>query len=743
MGNTTITGKHYLSVIFKWWWLLVLLPLLAIAAAFVALNGQPRVYQSEAQVMVGPGVASANPDYNTLRASEHLLETYHQITSTDAFSQSVINDVGLGQMSPSDFQSMIDVRPDPNSLTLTVVASAKTSKLAADIANSVVQNLYRMSPDYPGNPAAVSRQQSQAQLDQLNSTIQDTQARISALQQEVQQLTQQDPATNRAINQSLTNAENQIDTLEAQYQAASTVADQERQGNAILQALTLNTFDRINQLQTTLNNTGQDTRNLVIEQIAAEKDHLANLQKALSDNQQAVEGMALSDYINQTQTNITNLEANLSRYYDVNTKRLLNDQINSERTRLVNAESIASTRQSNVLTQLSDERQRLSAIRMLPISQNNYLTDQITQERNRLASLENTHASLATTLSSPWTNQIQISQPATEPLQAPSNLRLFLLIAAIAGAALALALIIVFAYFDRSYETAEDLEQALGVPSFGVVPKPVALWNRKLTPEEELVVKYQPNSQAAEDYRIVAARLSSQLKLLKFDQNQARRSTVLMISGLNSDAITGQIGANLGILLAETGQQIMLVDANLNHPFIASALGIPENNGLVTALSSHNGEMEPVRLPENRGLSIMPIDPTPENLFGMFASPRFSQFLEGLKQQASLILIAAPPLTSGAEAFILASQVNGILLVLPEGNPDRKQVEEVIKNRETYSWKILGTVAMERQRSWAAVNTPAATPHHSASNGQKIIEFEHALEARGVNRRNGNQNSHS
>ncbi len=704
MNSSSNLGKRYMLVIFKWWWLLVLLPLIAGGITYLNVKDQPHIYQAEAQLLIGPGIDSPDPDYNTLRASGQVLQTYKEMVSTDTFLQDVIHDVGMGEMLPSTLLEMIDVRADPNSLILTVTAQAGTPKQAVDIANSVAKNLVRLSPANPGNPAAISREQNKAQADQLDGTIQETQARINTLDQQLQQLSQQDPAVNSAINERLTSAEHRVDFLEAQYQSATDVAAQEQQGIAMLQELIQKTYLRIQQLEASLVGTNPNMQNLVLEQISAEKDHLSNLQKAISENQQTIEGASLDIYIQNTQTNIANLEAKFNSLlpYDINNKRLINDQIDSERTRLVNAGKMAIARQEEVFNQLADERKRLFALRMLPVAQRDYLSGVISQERNRLTSLEQTHAGLVEALFQPWTNQVKITQPASTSTRVPSNMRLYILVAIIAGFALALAIVITLGYFDHSFQTASELEQAISVTSLGMIQESHSLFKRKVAPEEQLPAQYMPDSVTARDYRLLAARLSSKLHGLEIENRPAKNHRpaciTLMICGLYSDEGTSQIAANLGIVLAQTEQRVLLVEAGMKDSWIAGAFGIPNDAGLAAALSNGALTVQPMPSPTQKNLLLMSGGPIPPDPFGLIASPLLPALLEDWKKQVSLILIAASPLMSSAEAFILASQVDGIVLNTATEKTKPAQAEEFVKNRATYLWKILGSVTVVQQR---------------------------------------------
>lgn len=705
MSSSTSPEKRYTLVIRKWWWLLLLLPLLAGMVTYIVFRNQPDTYQAETQLVIGPGVDSPDPDYNTLRASGQLLQTYKGIVSTDTFLQSVLTDLKLEDLSVDDLRNMIDVQADTNSLTLTISVTSPTPRRAVDIANSIANNLFNLSPANPSNPAAISREQSKTQADQLSVTVQETQNRITVLEAELEKLNLLDPAVNTAINDKLAKAENQLAGLETQYQSAKDVTAQDQLGNLVLQSMIESTMERIQQLDASVTSASPSVQHLVLEQVSSEKDHLSRLQKALSDNQQMIEGLQLDVYIQNEQQSITDLQAKLSLYYDVTNKRFINDQITEARTRLENAGKIASVRQQQVFDQLAEERRRVSSMRSMPVSERDYLSQLISDERDRLTSLQQTHAGLVEAFYKPWTNQVKITQSASTATPVPSNLRLAILAALIGGLALALAAVISIGYFDNSFQTIEDLEQAIGVPSLGALHKDSAFLVRGASPEQQLVTRNMPVSAGAEEYRLLAARLTSQLHKVNQAPGQA---VTLMISGLNSDENAGQVASNLGIVLAQTGQSVLLIDANMKYPALSRLFKLPDETGLTTILSNPEGKTQLKLLTVQHNLSVMPSGPLPVDAFGLLASNQFPIVLGELKKYASVILVAASPLMSAAESFVLASNVDGVILVTSEEKINRTEVEAFVKALSNNPWNILGTISVLRQSMSAVYSLPPA-----------------------------------
>ena len=118
---------------------------------------------------------------------------------------------------------------------------------------------------------------------------------------------------------------------------------------------------------------------------------------------------------------------------------------------------------------LADAETSLAATKD-PLVQRFY-QDQITQQHVYASDLRNVLTTLYGLYQATYTNQITVVEAATEPYEVDLNTRLSALLAAFAGAIAALALVFAFVYFDDTIHTPEELEDALGLPLFGVIGK--------------------------------------------------------------------------------------------------------------------------------------------------------------------------------------------------------------------------------------------------------------------------------
>ncbi|MBM3791977.1 MAG: polysaccharide biosynthesis tyrosine autokinase [Acidobacteria bacterium] len=270
---------------------------------------------------------------------------------------------------------------------------------------------------------------------------------------------------------------------------------------------------------------------------------------------------------------------------------------------------------------------------------------------------------------------IHVTDPATPRLkpfqpQPVWNISLGLLLGLSAGVFLAFAL----EYMDRSLRSPADLE-AMGIPLLGWIPafetrrsrKPAIAGKPRRGATLQLKVSETGSAvstaalatwdvRARESYRSLFASL-----LLSRAENPAR--CILITSAIPREGKTTTL-TNLGATLAETGVRTLLIDSDFRNPSLSHRLGVANGKGLSVYLAGGEIDIRETQVPN---LFILPAGPLPPNPVALFAAARWSETLARLKQEFRFILIDSPPVLSVADASILASKVDGVILVVKSG----------------------------------------------------------------------------
>jgi len=769
--------QFLLNLIRRWLWLLGLATLIAGATTYWVSAQEPAIYEGKARLIVGPGVDSLNPDLDALRTGGQLLQTYAELATTRPVLQAVIGDNKL-EIDADMLKKQIKVTSNEETQILTISVLDEDPGQAAAIANSVADTLVRISPLGGDGRELQLNDQMRNQAAVLEESIATTEARIKQLEADLVAATSpetQPLLAGTTAQEGGGGTQSRIKQLEADLQAAASLNRQHLISNEILAESIASTQARIKQLEADLLAAGGvDTQRLILDQITQERTRLSELRQADVEGQRRMLDQIMQDSIASTQSRITQLEADLETAVDVDMRRLLSDQIAQERKYLsdlrqadaegqrrmleqsmqdsgvadaearitqLEADLQAATSvemQREVLGQIMQERQRLSATesanlerqrqtidQLLKLTMTSIeamiarlqtdllgvtteleaqrIADQILQERTRLSEDHRTLASLYDSLKQSLTNQVKIVEPAIAGNPTATQLKLNVLIGAIAGLVLALAIVLAFEYFDDSVRSVEDLGQVADVPILGVIAKHKAL---KGVGRERLAVWALPDSPAAEGYRA----LSTKLVLSKTDH--ALRSLLVISPDIDHDA--GEIAANLAITMAQTGKRVVLVDANLRCPTVGQIFGLDDQGGLTGALTDPPQQPELASISE-ANLSVLPSGTTSSNPFGQIASPHMASLIAHLTDQADIVLIVAPTPTMFGETMLLASLVDGVILAVLRGETRRKVIGDVLDNLRSVSARVVGVVLDNNRRrdmrliSWLTAATSSAT----------------------------------
>ena len=336
-----------------------------------------------------------------------------------------------------------------------------------------------------------------------------------------------------------------------------------------------------------------------------------------------------------------------------------------------------------------------------------FLAGQFAQEHAFLTQARQTSASLYASLQTSYTNQIKIVEMDTTALTVDNNLKLIVLLAGVAGLLLSVAIVFAFEYFNDAIRTTADLLGATDIPLLGAIAKHKPLRGKV---HERLIVQAAPGSRSAENYRMLGSKLllsgyTAQYKnarrsaeeltsraaaLPNADEEHSLRSVVL--SGVQTNEDTSEITANLAIILAQTGHRVILVDAYLHRPTISHQFGIVDDEGLTSVLAgwAPQAKVTPVDWVPN--LSILPSGPIPPNPFELLVSARMATLIKELESQADIVLVATSPLLSFADSLILASRVDGVVILLRSGAATRDMVRDTVESLRSLNARIIGTI---------------------------------------------------
>ena len=279
-------------------------------------------------------------------------------------------------------------------------------------------------------------------------------------------------------------------------------------------------------------------------------------------------------------------------------------------------------------------------------------------------------------------SNIRVVDPALVPTapSAPQKARNILL-AFVVGLVGGIGLALFREYFDNTIKSPDEIESLTGLPSLAVVPSmpglnghhhgPLPALSRSAPPSDpstsvELVSHLQPKSQISEAFR--ALRTS-----LLLSQASHPPQVILVTSALPREGKTTS-AVNLAVTFAQLGDRTLLIDADLRKPGIRRALNLPagKEEGLSSYLAGVASLDEVITPhPTINNLAAVAAGPVPPSPADLLSSHRMREAITELRRQYKFIVIDSPPVMAATDAVILSALTDGVLLVVRSGETSK------------------------------------------------------------------------
>jgi capsular exopolysaccharide synthesis family protein len=210
------------------------------------------------------------------------------------------------------------------------------------------------------------------------------------------------------------------------------------------------------------------------------------------------------------------------------------------------------------------------------------------------------------------------------------------------------------------------------------------------TSPENLVTLLDPAGEASEAYRSLRTGLLYAVA--------DAPPTVTLITSPGSRDGKSTTCANLAVVLAQAGKEILVIDGDLHQPSLHKIFGVPNVNGMVNVLSGEYNLSEVCTEPEPR-LKLLSTGPLPPNPAELLISGRFAQLIGQTRPRFDYVLIDSPPTGSVSDPMIIAAQADAVLLVLDSQETSKRSLRRAMRNLEAVGAKVLGTVMNKAQNT--------------------------------------------
>ncbi len=287
------------------------------------------------------------------------------------------------------------------------------------------------------------------------------------------------------------------------------------------------------------------------------------------------------------------------------------------------------------------------------------------------------------------------------------------------GALLGLILGVVFAFIaetlDTSIGTIEDVEEYIEVPVVGIIPhvdlddmKDALIQSGVAEDDTEtmerrlrLAAHFEPRSVLAESYR--ALRTNIQFA------NLEKGAKVISLTSASHQEGKSTTSANLAMTLAQAGNRVLLVDADLRRPTINRIFGLDREPGVTDVILGNYNWRDVVRTvtdimvgglgmedimmtPGMDNLNIITSGVIPPNPAEITSARRMNEFIEEVRSVYDVVLFDSPPILQATDSTILGTKMDGVLVVYKIGQVSRSALKRAKLQLDNVDIPVLGVV---------------------------------------------------
>ncbi len=325
---------------------------------------------------------------------------------------------------------------------------------------------------------------------------------------------------------------------------------------------------------------------------------------------------------------------------------------------------------------------------------------QLSALQNKLTTLQSNYAALLASTGQEGVNALTVIEAAHLP-QKPldPNILMTVLTAAAIGMAISVAAAYILEYLDDRIKTPNYIKNTYNIPTLGAI-SPIGKKNDN--DGDRLVTVSNPRSPIAEAFRGLRTRL-----FYATAQSSEKSNTILITSSTQGEG-KSIIAANLAIVLAQGGNSVLLIDADLHRPKQAKIFKLSEeaekglsnlllplnhktSNGKVFGPLSVDKNVHILKLTKAR-LTVLPSGTLPPNPGELLASSQMRELLASSAVKYDYVIIDSPPILAVHDGVMLSTMVDNVLLVVDMTRTRRKDLKHTIERLNEVKAPIDGVV---------------------------------------------------
>lgn len=314
------------------------------------------------------------------------------------------------------------------------------------------------------------------------------------------------------------------------------------------------------------------------------------------------------------------------------------------------------------------------------------LQNQISILETKISSWQGTYANLLTSVQGGDVNALKIVEQAGVP-GSPfyPNTRMNVLIAAAIGFALAVGGIIVIEYLDDTLRATADTQSLVNLPTLAKIGQ---IDGEK--DDSKLIALENPLSPDVEQFRMLRMNIQS-------ISNWQSTKTIAFTSAEPSVGKSVTI-ANLAIVMAQFGNRVILVEADLRKPSIHKLFGVSSGSGLQDLLLKPDiSIIDSLTATKIDNLKILLCGSGRISSVETLGSERMRKIVNELSSLADAVLFDCPPALMFSDTFLIGKLVNGVVIVSRAGRTRTEMLKRVVNDLRMAGINLMGVVIQHRE----------------------------------------------
>ena len=307
------------------------------------------------------------------------------------------------------------------------------------------------------------------------------------------------------------------------------------------------------------------------------------------------------------------------------------------------------------------------------------IQDQISSLQSKLSTMENNYGLLLSNSQTGATNTLTVIASAELPSSPIGPMQgLTILLAAVAGFVLAAGEAYLLEYLDDTLKSPDEVERLFSAPVIGHILDQGDGMNK-----DRLYDVDDSNEPFTEPFRV----LRTGIDLADRD----RPLKTILVSSPDSGDGKSSVAVNLALSLAQRDKKVLLLDADLRKPRVHELFNLANDTGWADLVSSRAALNGNIGLKEVKNVGVLTAGNTPPDPAGLLSSEKMGEFLSKLGEAADVVIIDGPPFIVG-DAMILASKVDGILMVVRPAHTRRPLARSSMEQIKLAGGRVVGVV---------------------------------------------------